>query len=113
MKNIFINNENLESVSLLAIGGFRSDGLDLLIIALAGVIVFGDYVLGWIGNNIGMHVNLLHLVGFEFCSLALLAFLTWLGHAGESTALWTQPVLLLSFCAAVRAVLWLVSSLSE
>ena len=96
---------------------FRSRGklnwYDPILLGLAALMVFPDYVLAWISDRTGRSFNVLHLVAVVVVGFALTALFMMLLMPYEPRLRWWQPALFVGVLAVFRLIYSFCNSLFD
>ena len=82
---------------------------DLVIVALAAVIVYPDKVLDWIGERTGRFFGWRHVVLVELIAVALMFATMALLMPAYPRLQWWDPLLFVGVLGLLRAIMWCVT----
>jgi len=91
------------------IGG-RANWYDFVFLALAGVIVYPDEILDWIGARTGRHFNWKHVVLLEILTMGILATVVLLLLPAYPRLRWWVPLIFVALLGVFRNIKWMISN---
>ena len=93
----------------IVFGRGRLDWYDFVFIALAGIIVYPDEILDWVGSKTGKHFTWKHIVLLEAIALVTLALITWGLLPNYPRLQWWKPLLAVAIVAVFRGIMGFIS----
>ena len=92
-------------------GRGRLHWYDLVLAGLAAVIVYPDKVLDWIGDRTGRAFNWWHVLVLEAIAIVLMVVVMVLLMPVYPGLDWWKPLLITTFFAVMRFLMWCVTRL--